>query len=68
MMCFYVYLDMNPSHKLDIFPRENMDALRSSIPVPEPLLFVSCQDGTHQMYVIICVYDKNTDLLKSCGS
>ena len=37
-------------------PRENMDDLNSNILVAEPLLLsviVSCQDGTHQMYIFV---------------
>ena len=48
-----------------------MDTLRSSIPVPEPLLLsvvVSCQGGTNEMWDDICGQGKNQALLKGRGS
>jgi len=49
---------------------QNMDALSSSIPVPESLLLsviVSSHGGTHQMWDDIRGYGKNEALLKGRG-
>jgi hypothetical protein len=63
----FLYHDL--SHYVGM--RENIDALNSNIPVPEPLLFSvisSCQGGTHEMSDNIGVYGKDAALLKSRDS